>query len=217
MTLRNSSNFIYTRSLWIFTYLLDISQEDLDLLPAKLENLEDLAWGPAFLLINRVCQLQDPGNTLMAFPHLKRLCIFHADDQSLARLPIISVPVTQLHLIRPTARFINIILSNIPPSLHCVTSICLEAITPNIPLSFSPEHVSTLLRVLPSNTSIIVKLSIYNCLPAEVEQFQTLSANNPRLLVKLNTIRPYISSVKAGSMVGRRILDAVDEASNEWA
>lgn len=67
-----------------------------------------------FLLTNRVCQLQDPGNTLMAFPHLKRLCIFHADDQSL--LPIISVPVTHLHLIRPTARFIDIILSNIPPS-----------------------------------------------------------------------------------------------------
>lgn len=58
---------------------------------------------------------------------------------------------------------------------------------------------------------------MYNCLPAEVEQFQTLSANNPRLLVKLNTMRPDISSVKAGSMVGRRILYAVDEASNEWA
>lgn len=168
-----------------------------------------------FLLTNRVCQLQDPGNTLMAFPHLQRLCIFHADDQSL--LPIISVPVTQLHLIRPTARFINIILSNIPPSLRRVTSICLEAITPNIPLSFSPEHVSTLLRVLPSITSIIVKLSIYNRLPAEVEQFQTLSADNPRLLVKLNTMRPDIASVKAGSRVGRRILYAVGEASNEWA
>lgn len=129
-TLRNSSNFIYTRSLWIFTYLMDISQEDLDLLPTKLENLEDLAC-PAFLLTNRrICQLQDPGNTLMAFPHLKRLCIFHADDQSL--LAIISVPITHLHLIRPTAKFINIILSNIPPSLHRVTSICLEAITPNI-------------------------------------------------------------------------------------
>lgn len=58
---------------------------------------------------------------------------------------------------------------------------------------------------------------MYNCLPAEVEQFQTLSADNPRLLVKLNTMRPDIASVKAGSMVGRRILYAVDEASNEWA
>lgn len=162
-------------------------------------------------MTNRICQLQDPGYTLMAFLHLKRLCIFHADDHSL--LPIISVPVTHLH----PARFTNIILSNIPPSLHRVTSICLEAITPNIPLSFSPEHVSALLPVLPSNTSIIVKLSIYNCLPAEVEQFQTLSADNPRLLVKLNTMRPDIASVKAGSRVGRRIFYAVDEASNEWA
>lgn len=220
-TLQSSSNFSYTRTLWI----LDANWRDtvtvydgMHMIPTKCENLEELA-GSANLLRDCVCQLQGgPGKTLAAFPHLKRLCIFLADNPS--HLPIISGPITHLHLIDPSKRFIDTIQSNIPPSLHSVTSFCLESFAPDL---VHRRFASTLLCILPSITSITVKLDVTYSLPDEVEQIasglQALSAKEPRLSVKLNTIMEGLPVLVASgvSMTGRRVLHAVDESSNEWA
>lgn len=216
-TLRNSFNFSYTRTLWVLNTDGKITfYMGMELVPTKCENLEDLASSTKWLM-ERPYQIQGHGNA--GFTHLKRLCLFGIGMHPVPR--IISTPITHLHLLEPTARGMDTMLSNISPSFRSLAVLCLESLTPSRVLSFSTEHVSKVLRVLPNITSFTIKLDMSYCLPAEVERitsgFQALAANDPRLSVKLNTIRASLASLDSVSMMGQRVLRAVDETSNEWA
>lgn len=217
-TLRNTSYFSYTRTLWVLNTDGKITfSMGMELVPTKCENLEDLASSTKWLM-ERPYQIQGHGNA--GFTRLKRLCLFGIGTHPVPR--IISTPITYLHLLEPTARGMDTMLSIIAPFFPSLKVLCLESLTPTRALGFSPEHVSRILRVLPNITSLTIKLDMSYCLSAEVEQiatgFQALAANEPRLSLSLNTIRAGLCSVHLASYdEARRVLYAVNETSNEWA
>lgn len=217
-TLRNTFIFSYTRTLWVLnTYGKITFYMGMELVPTKCENLEDLASSTKWMM-DRPYQIQGHGNA--GFTHLKRLCLFGIGTQPIPR--IISTPITHLHLLEPTARGMNTMLSNITPSFHGLKVLCLESLTPTRALGFSPNHVSRFLRVLPNITSLTIKLDMSYCLPAEVQRiaigFRALAANDSRLSLSLNTIREGLCSGDLASYdEARRVLHAVNETSNEWA
>lgn len=219
-TLRNSSNFSLTRSLWIFHFSRNTTfYTAMELVPTKCVNLEDLVCSASWLL-DRLYQIQGRGSPLAGFQHLKCFCIFEADALSVTQIK--STPINRLHLIEPTMSGVKTLLSDVAPSLHSLAFLCLESLTPSSALSFSPKHILTLLRVLPSITSITIKLDVSSCSPAEVGRlasgFQGLAANDRRLSVELNTRREdLLLGVDSPSTIRQRYLRAVEEASNEWA
>lgn len=81
---------------------------------------------------------------------------------------MISAPitVTHLHLVEPFKGGMKTFLSDVAPSLHSLAFLCLESLTPTTTtLGFSPKHITSLLRVLPSSTSIAIKLDVSACSP----------------------------------------------------
>lgn len=227
-SLQHTAHFRHTRTrtLWVlYTSRSTAFYAAMEPVTTTCEALEELACSADWLL-DRLYQNQGRRSALAGFTHLKCLRIFDADALSVSQ--IISTPITHLHLVEPFKGGMKTFLSDVAPSLHSPAVLCLESLTPTTTtLGFSPKHITSLLRVFPSSTSITIKLDVSACSPGEVEVeriasgFQGLAANDPRLSVKLNTIRANLSLLSVNSespsTIGQRYLHAIDEESNEWA
>lgn len=161
----------YTCTLWVlYTSRNTAFYAAMEPVATTCANLEELACAADWLL-DRLYQNQGRRSrgALAEFRHLKCLRLFDADALSVTQMISISAPitVTHLHLVEPVKGGTKAFLSDVAPSLHSLAFLCLESLTECRPPPWaSPQkHITSLLRVIPSSTSIAIKLDVSACSP----------------------------------------------------
>lgn len=171
-TLQHTAHFSCTRTLWVlYTSRSTAFYAAMEPVATACADLEELACAADWLL-DRLYQNQGRRSrgALAGFRHLKCLrLLFDADALSVTQMISISAPitVTHLHLVEPFKGGMKTFLSDVAPSLHSLAFLCLESLTECRPPPWaSPQkHITSLLRVIPSSTSIAIKLDVSACSP----------------------------------------------------
>lgn len=170
-SLQHTAHFRHTRTrtLWVlYTSRSTAFYTAMEPVATTCEALEELACSANWLLDRlRLYQNQGRRSALAGFTHLKCLRLFDADALSVTQMISAPITVTHLHLVEPFKGGMTTFLSDVAPSLHSPAVLCLESLTPTTitTLGFSPKHITSLLRVLPSSTSIAIRLDVSACSP----------------------------------------------------